>query len=436
MKAKILPISIALACGIATAYAANTNQVASVNSNTTSNDKQVITSQTTSKADNTTNTQSNLDANNQSSQSSGLSGVNWDLNGVKFNLHGFMSTGMTLSDSSSQYNIPGHGNVNQDANFSTPSLFGLQLNTQITDKLSFMTQIVADGDNTNGNTAYTPTVNWMYAQYQVNPNIAVRAGRFQLPLFLYSQEIEVGYNYPYTFLPNEVYRLIPFYSLNGVNLLLQTNLGDSGWNVSFQPFFGESSWDYDAVLNIGSGMSSVQELGFQGNKLFGGDLTFSNTIFKVHASYAQTEVETTSVPSGSPTPKDQTGRFYSVGGEMNYDNIWASSEFASRKLDAPYAALNAYYFSLGYHIEKFLPYINYAKLYTTNWNELTDYGPGAEVAQGQSSVTLGLNYYYNANLVLKGSWSYIMPDQGGYGLFQTKPDGNVNLFTVSASLIF
>ncbi|MCF6765896.1 hypothetical protein L3V82_08925 [Thiotrichales bacterium 19S3-7] len=434
MKAKILPISIALAFGIASVYAADNNQVTNV-TNSASNDKQSTTNQTTSNSDDSVNQQNNQN-NLNSTQSSGLSGLNWDLNGVKFDLHGFMSTGMSISDNSAEYNIPGHGNVNQDATFSTPSLFGLQLNAQITDKLSFMTQVVADGDDTNGNTAYTPNVNWMYAQYQVNQNIAVRAGRFQLPLFLYSQEIEVGYDYPYTFLPNEVYRLIPFYSLNGVNLLLQTNLGDSGWNVSFQPFFGESSWDYDAVLSIGSGMTTVQQLGFQGNKLFGGDLTFSNTIFKVHASYAQTEVETTNVPTGSPTPSDQTGRFYSVGGEMNYNNIWASSEFASRKLDAPYAALNAYYFSLGYHIQKFLPYINYAKMYTTNWNELTEYGAGAEVAQGQSSVTLGLNYYYNANLVLKGSWSYIMPDQGGYGLFQTNPDGNVNLFTVSASLIF
>lgn len=458
-KTKALPLAIIVAFGMSNTYAAS-NQTQSQTENTqktqniVSADNTNQTSTETKPSDTSNQAPATLPAaGNDQTSASGLSGMNWDLNGVKFNLHGFMSTGMSISDNAANYNIPGHGNVNQDANFSTPSLFGLQLNTEITDKLSFMTQIVADGDDTNGNTAYQPTVNWMYAQYQATPNIAVRAGRFQIPLYMYSQEIEVGYNYPYTYLPNEIYRIIPFYSMNGVNLYMQTNLGDSDWNLSFQPFFGESSWDYDATLmpatiTLAPGVSTTitnQSMSFKGNKLFGGDLTLSNTIFKIHVAYAQAAVEnTTTLQGNAASVKDQTGRFYSAGAELNYNHIWASSEYAHRELNAPYASLSAYYASLGYHVEKFMPYVTYAKLWTTNWNDLTNYNNAStssavnvtEVAQGQKSVTLGLNYYYNANLLLKGSWTYIMPTQGGYGLFQSQPGSNVNLFTVSANLIF
>jgi hypothetical protein len=101
----------------------------------------------------------------------------------RFHLHGFLSTGFSMSNVPEKYTVQGHGNINNKANFNTPTLVGLQLGVDITQKLSLVTQLVADGDDTDGKTPYTPTLNWMYASYDVNPYINVQAGRFQLPLF-------------------------------------------------------------------------------------------------------------------------------------------------------------------------------------------------------------------------------------------------------------
>jgi hypothetical protein len=366
------------------------------------------------------------------------SGLEWNASQVKFQLHGFMTAGMSKSSSDSNYNQIGYGDINNSPNFITPTLAGLQLNTDFNNKVSIMTQVVVDGDTSTGENAYSPNINWLYIQYKFTPNYIVRVGRFQIPGYLDSQQVQVGYNFPYAYLPNEVYRILPMYSMNGVNLLLTHEIGDSNWSVTAEPFFGNSTWKYNVVLqnqdsSINDSKTAIAD--FKGNNLTGINLSIQNSFLKFNASYMQT-----SVSDNMHLVNEDIGRFYSLGVNYNQHNIWLSGEVAKRDIDSPIASLTGFYLSGGYQFDKFLPYISYAKIKTTNADELNSMAANpianAEVIQDQQSYTFGLDYYVNTFMVLKGAYTYIVPQNNSYGLFDSKPNSNVSIVTLSTSLIF
>lgn len=362
---------------------------------------------------------------------------NWSPSDIKFDFHGFMSTGMSTTSTASDYNMVGYGNINNSADFYTPTLLGIQLKAEITPKISIVTQVVADGDRSTGQSAYQPNVNWLYASYKFNDNLSVRAGRFQLPSFLYSEGIRIGYNFPYTYLPNEVYRILPVYSINGVNLLYTHTIADSGWAFSVEPLFGNTDWDYHVVAQGGGSTAPLNttptsiNASFSGKNFLGADVQLYNNAFKFNASYLRGDVSTEFMPN---TSLSFSGQYVSLGANYDQNNIWLSAEYAERFVDAPIAALRGYYLSGGYHIQKFLPYISFAQIKTTNASDLNK--PQDEVIQDQHSFTLGLNYYVNTHMVIKSAYSYIVPENNSYGLFATKPSGNVSMFTLSTSLVF
>ena len=379
------------------------------------------------------------------------SGLQWNLSKIKFELHGFMTAGMSKSSTPVDYNQVGYGDINNSANFVTPTLAGIQLNTNFNNNFSLMTQVVVDGDTSTGENPYSPSINWLYIQYKLpvqytnGSDVAVRLGRFQIPAYLNSQQIQIGYNFPYTYLPNEVYRILPMYSMNGVNILFSHELGDSNWTLSAEPFYGNSSWKYNAVYQNtpsaqGQGKSMTDVGTFTGDNLLGLNvsLQYSNSL-TLHGSYLQTSV------SSDSGLTDDLGRFVSVGANYFQNNIWLAGEFAKRDLTAPIASLTGYYLSGGYQFNKLLPYVSYARIKTDNIDQLnkmatnTKLGPemNAEVLQDQESYTVGLDYYVNTNMVIKGSYSLIKP-QGdkSFGLFDAKPTGNVSMVTISTSLVF
>jgi hypothetical protein len=61
-------------------------------------------------------------------------------------------------------------------------------------------------------------VEWANIKYQLTPELALRAGRIALPVFLAADYRKVGYAYPWVRPPVEVYGSIPLSSSDGVDL--------------------------------------------------------------------------------------------------------------------------------------------------------------------------------------------------------------------------
>ena len=381
---------------------------------------------------------SNTDTQGAAAQAMGLSAKS------RFQFNGFLSTGASFvgSKNNAGYVIPEHGTLTHNIGFAPNSLVGIQVTGKLNKQAAIVAQFVASGDDSNGSTAYSVNTKWAFLRYDIAPSVQVRAGRFRLPLFVYSDTQDVGYSYPWVFLPDEVYRIVPLEDMNGVSTLYKVNFGNSGYRLQIQPFYGENSSKYTLIYGgpgPGSSSSPLPPKGapltasFKENNIVGGSISFGNTHFTVHAAYAHLDL----IPNvlGHAVPETHPN-FYSAGIKFDWQNWLLSGEFAKRdKLGSTVADLEGFYAMVGYRAGKILPSFTYAKIKTTNSPKI-DPGSAGEYAQNQQSFTLGLNYYISPNLVAKTSGSYIKIGTGGYGLFNAKPGDHAYLYMVSLDAIF
>lgn len=373
--------------------------------------------------------------------------------GSRIQVNGFVSAGATRTSAKKNYQIPGHGSVGNNFNFNTLSLLGVQLTAKLYKGLSVVGQVVANGDDTNGNTAYSVNLDYGFVRYAINDKYQIRAGRFRLPVFLYSQTQEIGYTYPWVTLPNEVYRIVPFSNMNGFDTIARYSLGNS-WNVSVQPYVGSSRSEFDLYnSSLPSDTFTVPTAKFQENSLIGVVVGASNKYVTLRGTYAHLSL-TGKVSFYNPIDKafentqfikNQSDSFYSFGSKVDYKGLKMSAEFAHRETPAPLASLSGAYGMLGYKFDGFLPNFTYARLWTTNKNKLQSPGAGSstnstELAQAQESYTLGLDYYLNSNVVFKTSVADIRPLDGTRGLFNTVQPGTLKknnmLYMVGIDAIF
>lgn len=366
----------------------------------------------------------------------------------RIRINGFMSAGFLKTTDGAIYPIPGHGNIINKMNFEAASLIGLQITGNITDNLSVVTQLVADGDDSNGNKPFAVNADWAYLRYQLNNDIQLRAGRFRLPAFIYSETQQVGYSYPWVTLPNEVYSIVPVFNLDGVGGVFTLPLGQSGWSVKAQPFFGSNKSKmaiYQTYRNPPLPPGTI--VNFEENDVLGSSVSISDEYLTLKALYMRLTTSAYTnlfemAPGGQggafvhvPLANNLKMKFYSFGAKFNYDNFLFAGEYAHRISPELIANLAGYYGMVGYHIGKFLPNFTYAHVDTTNTEELKK--TEGQKAIAQRSLTLGLNYYINSNLVVKASASQVTPLDGTSGFF-SEPTGkkHVMLYGLSVDAIF
>lgn len=364
------------------------------------------------------------------------------INNIHFN--GFLSAGFAKTNSDARYDIPGHGQVSNNFAFAPMSLAGIQASANINKNLSAVMQLVANGDDTNGHSAYQVNVEWAYLRYRALKDLNLYAGRFRLPLFLYSDTLEVGYNYVWTFLPSEVYRVVPFYNINGVQAVYSTSLGGN-WTMSFQPFFGQNKSQYDeyymqrhALASDGPDKITTD---FDENNLTGAVIAFSNPYVTLRGTYGQTSLSATFNVPVDDVPvepfKNERVSFYTLGAKVDYRHFVAAAEYAHRSSTKTndIAALSGYYGMVGYQFGKFLPNFTYAKLKTDNAKALETALKKNQI-EDQKSMTLGLDYYINTHVVVKAAVARITPQNGTAGLFDYKPNSKVSMYSVGVNATF
>lgn len=342
-------------------------------------------------------------------------------------IDGFMSAGVAHINSQRDYLIQDQGAVGDNYNFNALSILGLQFTAKLMKDLSLVAQLVANGDNTNGNRAYSVNLDYGYARYEV-AGFEFRVGRFRLPSFLYSATQEIGYTFPWVTLPNEVYSIVPFQNTNGFDTVYRYGIGTGGWNLTIEPYVGSSSSKGDLYLSTyNSDTFAVPTGNFSENSLFGmvasiGNkyVTFRGTYTHLKLSSNVTGFDINNQLINQQIVQNQSDQFYSFGGKLLYDGIMVISEFAHRDTPDPLASLSGFYGMIGYKVSGFLPNLTYGRLWTTNKNVLEeDTSRATELPMKQESYTLGLDYYLNANLVFKGSIGDIRPLSGTRGLFDT-----------------
>ena len=113
-------------------------------------------------------------------------------------------------------------------NAHTKNRIGMQFYKRLSDDISFTTQLLATGEDSN----FDFNAKWGFLSWQAQPNFTVRAGRLVIPLFMLSEYIEVGYAYPWVSPPMEMYSGVPLDSWSGMDFSWTGYRGDWDYRVT------------------------------------------------------------------------------------------------------------------------------------------------------------------------------------------------------------
>lgn len=228
---------------------------------------------------------------------------------------GFMNVTAGLLDDANS--VPFAGYTESDFTFEQNTLFGLQFTGQISDKISATAQLVARGSEN-----YSVDAEWAYLGYQVTPNGKIRFGRLRMPLYLYSDFVDVGYAYTWVRPPSSVYYL-PFNNIEGVDYYTNFTLGN--FDSTLQIYYGAFTGSFTPA-------PGAPEADTRSRNQFGIAFTLGQDIWTVRAAYhtAKLSVDVTGIPiSSTDTIGSFTDTLRLLGFTTNADRLLAEEDDAS-----------------------------------------------------------------------------------------------------------
>ncbi len=318
----------------------------------------------------------------------------------------------------------GYGGIGKDPELGLESLIGLQFDYRINDKTNVVAQLVAEGRN-----YYDVRAEWAYIAHELNDNVRVRAGRFALPTFTWSDTIKVGQSYPWVRLPVEAYFGVPVTNFDGVDLLYRRPVGD--WNFNAQALLGGSSTDR-----------------FRTRNAHGLNASLSNDSFTVRAGIIVSELTLPVETCGPFTPcpfldvAEERTVFSNIGTVYDDGNWFFAAELAQLEINGWLNDWNAGYVSAGRYFGQWLPYVLASKINTYNGDECraVPFGICDITTQynEQTTYAVGVRYAINSNVSLKGQIDHVHDFNNTQGFLDggpTPPD-SFNVFTVSLTAAF
>ena len=157
------------------------------------------------------------------------------------------------------------GDYQFEPGYQTGTIFALQAHMDLQDGLMATMQIAAKGEDN-----FNAKLNWAYVTYEITAQWQAHLGRFRIPLFMYSDVLDVGYTYHWISPPYSVYNLSEFDSIDGFELDHKGHVLD--WNSQISLVMGASK--QDLVLTGESAESEIKGLGLLAISINKGWLTY------------------------------------------------------------------------------------------------------------------------------------------------------------------
>ena len=305
----------------------------------------------------------------------------------RMSVNGFFTGKIGVADNKAGYN--GYDN---DVDFAEGSKLGLQGTFALTDQTKIVAQLVARGKDD-----WETEMEWAFLSHDFDNGFTGRVGRLRVPLYMYSDYLEVGYAQPWATPPSELYSIVPLTSFDGGDLIYETDLGEA--SLTLQASYGHASRDAGTAIgdvdykNVAGASAQV---GYE-------DWTFRTT-------YYQTTLDSKKAGAILEFDKDK-GYFAGIG--LGYDNgeLLVVSEFAVSDVNGTYADTESGYLTVGYRVGAFTPYVSYAFLKTTDDNERKVISPltaqqKAAFDWKRDAYSIGTRYDIASNLALKLDVTY------------------------------
>ncbi|WP_445777701.1 hypothetical protein [Shewanella sp.] len=317
----------------------------------------------------------------------------------KVKLNGFISGAYISSDNDAGYN-----SADTSANFSEDSKVGLQATFDISDRTQAVLQLMMRGEYD-----WEVEAEWAYLSHRFENGVKLRGGKLRVPLYMYSDYLDVGYAQPFARPPEEVYGAVPFSSYTGGGVSYDVDLDDS--TLTMQMFGGESK---------------VKSTGTDVSNLIGANVNWTDETWTLRAVYGQakfdgsvtSEVDVELAP-GVITQADytvlqlvdDTGSFTGVGASYDNGEVIAITEWTRIEVDAAYPDTDSGYLTLGYRIKEFTPYVTVAYMKTQDNDERLPLSQAAAIQMiafnaERMAYSLGLRWDAIDNVAIKFDITY------------------------------
>lgn len=157
---------------------------------------------------------------------------------------------------------------------------GIQSVATVNDDLSATLQVMSRANND-----YEPEVEWLFVNYSLADDIELQAGKLRLPVYYFSEFMDVGYAYPWIRVPADAYSL-DLTNFNGAQLNHRMYLGDINFTTNL--YSGRQINDSELMTYL-FGEAINREF----TEIAGAGLEISNDNTTIKFSYTTAELEET-----------------------------------------------------------------------------------------------------------------------------------------------
>ena len=353
----------------------------------------------------------------------------------EINLSGFASAHVTQQLSGSSH--PEY--YSRKTNYFNFTKFGLNVASQINEKWSVQSQLLVSGRRIDvGATSpqWNMHANWLFASFRPNPNLRLRFGRQLFPAWMVSENIDVGYMYPWIETPHAVYELSPFKSINGASTDYTFQLNDAQ-KLTVTLFGGQE----DLIIPLADGGNATNYYG----SVVGSEVALNGNGYRFRVMGSNYKVKTSSTNSSGALEgpfENNNVKVVTTGFRYDKNNIVVYTEYGFREgskaatpvtgsalmtntvSSRPYdRKAQVGYITAGYWFDTYLPHLTASK---TKWE--------TGIVEGtQDLYSIGLNHKLNDNMMFKSNIGYSISDKGPAHM---ENQGDSTTFAAGLDMIF
>jgi len=295
------------------------------------------------------------------------------------------------------YSRTADGGINENAiypdtiSYQPDSNYGVQFKSDLTQGLSVTAQLAGRGSH-----SFKTELDWAYITYEISQKTVLQAGRQRLPMYYYSDFIDVGYAYHWLRPPVDVYENT-LTTYEGVSLMYNDNLGD--WTTHSRIYTGTAGNEYSRYGN------------FRTDGFYGALFDTNNSWLRLRFSYIQGEFYVVGTPVDKEQAKDAV--FTSFAANLTLGNGFAIAEItAGDVLDGEYLhdgraafdTLGSFMVSAGYQFENVTPHITFSESNVDLYGE-GDYSMSNGWFIKSETITAGLRWDFHPSAAFKIEYS-------------------------------
>ena len=359
-------------------------------------------------------------------------------------------------------NYQGYDNA---ISFGQHSLLALQTDVELTETLSFTTQLLA-----HTSAGRDSGVEWAYLTWRPSKRWRFKAGKLRTPLYLHSDTIDVGFSYPWIIPPQAVYTPYSPSDITGLSAAYQFNIQE--WGIETKTYWGR----FEGAVSV----LDKFPVDLKVDNLRGLILAVNRGNLRLRASYHRAVVDIK-----APALARLAGQLRRLGFRKSADSLNTKTEIDFMQAGVSYDTLDyflkaewtrvssspafgvtsydSYYLSGGYTFYPFnlpiTPHVTFANISVDEAPPPVNEIP-ANVSQlaplrlaylgvfqskllgddSLQSLSVGLRWDVNPAIALKAEWVHLRADRDKRGFFKFDRAGDfdrkANLFLLGLEWVF